>query len=260
VHGITGPEMMEQFKQQAERFDTKIHYDYIVNAEFSNQAGGIHRLITGNGATLNTRSVIIATGASAKYLGLESENRLKGGGVSACATCDGFFFKGKTVAVVGGGDTALEEASYLSKLCQKVYLLVRKDVFKASKAMQHRVMQIKNIEILFSTEITEVLGDKVVTGIKVINNQNQNTSEIVLDGVFIAIGHTPNTQAFKGKLDLDNEGYIITEKGTTKTSVPGVFAAGDVQDKQYRQAITAAGSGCMAALDAERYIAEYFNK
>lgn len=253
--GITGPEMMEDLRKQAERFGTQIIVSYITEVELSNKEGGIHRLVTSNKEEVLAKTVIISTGASAKYLGLDSEERMKGSGVSACATCDGFFYRGMDVAVVGGGDTAAEEASYLAKLCKKVYLLIRKDHFRASKAMQHRVENTENIEILFNSELEEVLGDTVVTGIKAINNQSKGISEIKVDGVFIAIGHKPNTDLFVNQLDMDATGYLITQSGSTKTNKPGVFAAGDVQDSVYRQAITAAGTGCMAALDAEKYLA-----
>ena len=253
--GITGPKMMEDLKKQAERFGTVVKTDYVSAVNFSSENGGVHEIATGKEETIKARTVIISTGASAKYLGLESESRLKGGGVSACATCDGFFYKGLDVAVVGGGDTAAEEASYLAKLCKKVYLIVRKDHFRASKAMQHRVEKTKNIEILFNSEIDEVLGDQVVTGVRVVNNQNKNLSELAVDGLFIAIGHKPNTDIFINHLKTDDAGYLITKDNSSHTNVPGVFACGDVQDAIYRQAITAAGSGCMAALDAERYLA-----
>ena len=201
-------------------------------------------------------TVIISTGASAKYLGLESEQRLRGGGVSACAVCDGFFYKGQDVAIVGGGDTAAEEATYLSKICNKVTMLVRKDEMRASKAMQHRVTNTKNIDLRYNTEIDEVLGEQVVEGLRMKNNQTGEKETIDITGLFIAIGHKPNTDIFKGQIDMDNTGYIVTKPKTTETNIPGVFASGDVQDKEYRQAITAAGTGCMAALDAERYLAD----
>ena len=199
--------------------------------------------------------MIISTGASAKYLGIPSEQRLRGGGVSACAVCDGFFYKGQEVAIVGGGDTAAEEASYLSKICSKVTMLVRKDQMRASKAMQHRVESIANIDVRYNTEVDEVLGDQVVEGLRMVNRLTGEKEEIAMTGLFIAIGHTPNTDIFKGQLDMDEVGYIQTQGKTTKTNKPGVFACGDAQDKEYRQAITAAGTGCMAALDAERYLA-----
>ncbi len=257
--GITGPELMEDLRQQAERFGTDVRFGLATKVEFSKEKGGYHKVTVSDGAeekVIEAQTVIISTGASAKYLGLESEKRLMGGGVSACATCDGFFYKGKDVVVVGGGDTATEEATYLAKLCNKVYLAVRRDVFRASKAMIHRVEKTENLEVLFNTEVEEILGESVVEGVRVINNQTGEKREIQVDGYFSAIGHKPNTDLFSGQLQLDESGYIITEKGNTKTGIPGVFAAGDVQDHIYRQAITAAGSGCMAAIDAERYIAE----
>lgn len=256
-NGTDGTAMMEDLKNQAMRFGTDVRFGYATRVDFSEEVGGIHKVYVddGNGEQeFLAKSVIISTGASAKYLGLESEERLKGGGVSACATCDGFFYKGQDVVVVGGGDTAAEEATYLAKLCKKVTMLVRKDEMKASKAMQHRVNNTKNLEVLYNTELDEVLGKMVVEGVRVVNNQTQEKHEIPVTGVFIAIGHKPNTDMFKGILDMDETGYLITGAKSTKTNIPGVFAAGDVQDKEYRQAITAAGSGCMAALDAERYL------
>jgi len=204
---------------------------------------------------LTANTVIIATGASAKYLGIPSEQRLRGGGVSACAVCDGFFYKGQEVAIVGGGDTAAEEASYLANICSKVTMLVRKGEMRASKAMQHRVESIENIDIRYNTEVDEVLGDQVVEGLRMVNNQTGEKEEIAITGLFIAIGHKPNTDIFKAQLEMDEVGYIQTKGKSTKTTVPGVFACGDAQDKEYRQAVTAAGTGCMAALDAERYLA-----
>ena len=251
--GIMGPQMMEDFKKQAERFDTVIRYELIQKVDFSEQ---IHQLWTESGEEIKTHSVIIATGASAKWLGLPSEKRLTNKGVSACAVCDGFFFKGQEVAVVGGGDTAAEEATYLSKLCPKVHLLVRRDELRASKIMQERVAKTLNIQIHWNTEVHEVIGEDQVTGIRIINNQTDQISEITATGLFIAIGHQPNTGIFKDWLDMDQSGYLITTPGTSKTKIKGVFASGDAQDKVYRQAVTAAGTGCMAALDAERYLAE----
>lgn len=254
--GITGPEMMMDLQKQAERFDTKVFYEMITKAEFSNEIGGIHKLWAGN-KEISAKSVIISTGATAKYLGLDDEKKYSGGGVSACATCDGFFYKGKDVIVVGGGDTAAEEATYLAKLCRKVTLLVRKNEFRASKAMIHRVENTPNIEVKFHHELTGIEGENnLVERAVVINNQTQETSKIEVHGIFIAIGHKPNTEIFKEQITTDENGYIVTEKGSTKTNLPGVFAAGDVQDHIYRQAITAAGSGCMAAMDAEKYLAE----
>ena len=254
--GVDGPTMMNELKEQAERFGTEVKIDFISKVDFSKERGGIHKLYTQNGDEITSKTVIISTGASAKYLGLESEQRLIGGGVSACAVCDGFFYKNQDVAVVGGGDTAIEEATYLAKICSNVTMLVRKDHFRASKAMQNRLANFDNIDVLFNHEIEEVIGENVVEGIRVKNNLNQENSEIKVTGLFIAIGHSPNTDIFKGLVEMDDSGYILTNKISTKTNIPGVFAAGDVQDKDYRQAITAAGTGCMAALDAERYLQE----
>ncbi len=251
--GILGPQMMEDFKKQAERFETDIRYELIQKVDFSGQ---VHRLWTESGEEILTHSVIIATGASAKWLGLPSEKKLTNKGVSACAVCDGFFYRGQEVAVVGGGDTAAEEATYLSKLCPKVHLLVRRDELRASKIMQERVAKTANIQIHWNTEVQEVLGEDKVTGIQVINNKTKQTSEIPATGLFVAIGHQPNTGIFKDWLEMDQSGYLITTPGTSKTKIVGVFASGDAQDKVYRQAVTAAGTGCMAALDAERYLAE----
>ncbi|HOB25274.1 MAG TPA: thioredoxin-disulfide reductase [Kaistella sp.] len=254
--GITGPQMMLDLQKQAERFETKVHYEMITKAEFSTEVGGIHKLWAGNKEIL-AKSVIISTGATAKYLGLDDEKKYAGGGVSACATCDGFFYKGKDVVVVGAGDTAAEEATYLAKLCNKVTMLVRKDHFRASKAMIHRVNNTPNIEVKFNHELIGIEGENsLVERAVVINNQTQETSKIDVHGIFIAIGHKPNTDIFKGQINLDENGYIKTVPGSTKTNLPGVFAAGDVQDHIYRQAITAAGSGCMSAMDAEKYLAE----
>lgn len=254
--GITGPQMMLDLQKQAERFETKVHYEMITKAEFSTKVGGIHKLWAGNKEIL-AKSVIISTGATAKYLGLDDEKKYAGGGVSACATCDGFFYKGKDVVVVGAGDTAAEEATYLAKLCNKVTMLVRKDHFRASKAMIHRVNNTPNIEVKFNHELIGIEGENsLVERAVVINNQTQETSKIDVHGIFIAIGHKPNTDIFKGQINLDENGYIKTVPGSTKTNLPGVFAAGDVQDHIYRQAITAAGSGCMSAMDAEKYLAE----
>lgn len=254
--GVDGPTMMVQLQQQAERFGTQVRIGMATEVRLSDEPGGIHEVVIDNDKTLEAETLVIATGASAKYLGLPSEQRLRGGGVSACAVCDGFFYKGQEVAIVGGGDTAAEEASYLSKICSKVTMLVRKDQLRASKAMQNRVMSIPNIEIRFNTEIDEVLGGQVVEGLRMVDNQTGEKEEIAITGLFIAIGHKPNTDIFKGQLDMDPTGYIQTRGKSTKTNKPGVFACGDVQDKDYRQAVTAAGTGCMAALDAERYLAE----
>ncbi|PHN08526.1 thioredoxin-disulfide reductase [Flavilitoribacter nigricans] len=251
--GIGGPEMMEEFRKQAERFGTQVRYELISKVDFT---GDIHNVWTEGGEELEANTVIVATGASAKWLGLESEQRLNNKGVSACAVCDGFFFRGQEVAVVGGGDTAAEEATYLSKLCPKVHLLVRRDEMRASKIMQERVNKTENIEIHWNTEVTEVLGKEEVEGIQVINNQTKETSVIPVKGFFVAIGHKPNTEIFNGWLDMDKTGYIKTIPGTSRTNVEGVFASGDAQDNVYRQAVTAAGTGCMAALDAERYLVE----
>mgnify|MGYP005847299379 CR=1 FL=1 len=252
--GIDGPQMMEQLKAQAERFDTDVRIGMATKTELSTEEGGLHRVQIDNNKWIEAESIIISTGASAKYLNIPSEQRLRGGGVSACAVCDGFFYKGQDVAIVGGGDTAGEEATYLAKICKSVTMLVRRDVMRASKAMQHRVFNTKNLEVKFNTEVDEVLGDQVVEGLRMINNQTQEKEEIKITGLFIAIGHKPNTDIFKGQLDMDDVGYIITEPKSTKTNIPGVFASGDAQDKEYRQAVTAAGTGCMAALDAERYL------
>ena len=254
--GVDGPTMMNELKEQAERFGTKVEIDFISKVDFSKDKGGIHKLYTQNGDEIKSKTVIISTGASAKYLGLESEQRLIGGGVSACAVCDGFFYKNQDVAIVGGGDTAIEEATYLAKICTNVTMLVRKDHFRASKAMQNRLSNFDNIKVLFNHEVEEVIGENVVDGLRIKNNLTNDISELKITGLFIAIGHSPNTDIFKGLVDMDESGYILTDKTSTKTNIPGVFAAGDVQDKDYRQAITAAGTGCMAALDAERYLQE----
>lgn len=254
--GVTGPQMMMDLQKQAERFDTHVHYEMITRAEFSTEIGGIHKLWAGS-KEISAKTVIISTGATAKYLGLEDEKKYSGGGVSACATCDGFFYRGKEVIVVGGGDTAAEEATYLSNLAAKVTMLVRKGEFRASKAMVHRVMNTPNIEVKFFHELIGIEGENnLVERAVVINNQTQEISRVNVHGIFIAIGHTPNTEIFKNQITLDENGYIETEKGSSRTNIPGVFACGDVQDHIYRQAITAAGSGCMAAIDAERYLGE----
>ncbi|MBQ0735518.1 thioredoxin-disulfide reductase [Aquimarina celericrescens] len=253
--GIDGPTMMVQLQQQAERFGTEVRIGMVTEVNFSKEVGGIHKVTVDNSKEIEAETVIISTGATAKYLGLPSEQKLRGGGVSACAVCDGFFYKGQDVAIVGAGDTAAEEATYLANICNSVTMLVRKDYMKASKAMQHRVENTPNIKVMYNTEVDEVLGDQVVEGLRMVNNQTGEKTDIEITGLFIAIGHTPNTQIFKGQIDMDDTGYIITEGKSTKTNIPGVFASGDVQDKEYRQAITAAGTGCMAALDAERYLA-----
>lgn len=251
--GVLGPQMMDDFRKQAERFGTEIRYDKIVKVDFSKTP---HTLWTEGGNVVQADAVIIATGASAKWLGLESERRLMNKGVSACAVCDGFFFRGMEVAVVGGGDTAAEEASYLAKLCPKVHLLVRRDQLRASKIMQERILKTENIVVHWNTEAQEVLGSDTVEGLRVINNKTGETSVIPVKGFFVAIGHQPNTDVFKGWLDMDETGYLITKPGSSHTNIEGVFASGDAQDKVYRQAVTAAGTGCMAALDAERYLTE----
>jgi thioredoxin reductase (NADPH) len=245
---------MEDFKNQAERFGTEVRFGMITKVNFNDKVGGIHKVIVDESIEVEAETVIISSGATAKYLGLESEQRLIGGGVSACATCDGFFYKGQDVVVVGAGDTAAEEATYLANICKNVTILVRKDFMRASKAMQHRVNKTENITVLYNTELDEVIGDNVVDGVRIVNNQTNDKTEIPVAGVFIAIGHKPNTDIFKGILDMDEVGYLITKGKTTKTNLPGIFAAGDVQDKEYRQAVTAAGTGCMAALDSERYL------
>ena len=253
--GIDGPTMMVQLQEQAERFGTEVRIGRATAVELSDEVGGIHKITIDDDKVVEAETVIISTGASAKYLNIPSEQRLRGGGVSACAVCDGFFYKGQDVAIVGAGDTAAEEASYLANICNKVTMLVRKDYMRASKAMQHRVNNLENVEIRYDSEVDEVLGDQVVEGLRIVNNQTGEKDEIAITGLFIAIGHKPNTDIFKGQLDMDETGYIITEPKSTKTKKPGVFASGDAQDKIYRQAVTAAGTGCMAALDAERYLA-----
>lgn len=253
--GVDGPTMMVQLQQQAERFGTQVRIGMVTQVEFSNEVGGVHKVVVDNTTELTADTVIISTGATAKYLGLPSEQKLRGGGVSACAVCDGFFYRGQDVAIVGAGDTAAEEATYLANICKSVTMLVRRDEMRASKAMQHRVFGMKNIDVRFNTEVDEVLGDTVVEGLRMVNNQTGEKEEIAITGLFIAIGHKPNTDLFKGQLDMDETGYLITKGKSTKTNLPGVFACGDVQDKEYRQAVTAAGTGCMAALDAERYLA-----
>ena len=254
ANGTDGTAMMDDLQKQAERFGTDVRFGLVTSVDLSTEVGGIHKVIVDESKHIEAETIIICTGATAKYLGIESEQRLIGGGVSACATCDGFFYKGQDVVVVGAGDTAAEEATYLSNICKKVTILVRKDFMRASKAMQHRVEKTANIEVLYNTEVDEVLGFNVVEGVRAINNQTKETHTIDVTGLFIAIGHTPNSDLFKGVLEMDETGYLITKGKTTKTNLPGVFAAGDIQDKEYRQAVTAAGTGCMAALDAERYL------
>ena len=258
--GVDGPTMMIQLQQQAERFGTEVRIGMVTSVEFSDERGGIHKVVVDNDKHVEAETVIISTGATAKYLGLPSEQRLRGGGVSACAVCDGFFYKGQDVAIVGGGDTAAEEATYLANICNKVTMLVRKGEMRASKAMQHRVNSTKNLEVRYHTEVDEVIGEQVVEGLRMVNNQTGDKDEIAITGLFIAIGHKPNTDIFRGQLDMDDTGYVITKGKSTKTNKPGVFASGDVQDKEYRQAVTAAGTGCMAALDAERYLAAVESK
>ncbi len=252
--GIMGPQMMEDFRKQAERFGTDVRYEMITKVDFGN--GATHKIWTEGGQEIDADTIIISTGASAKWLGLESEQRLTNKGVSACAVCDGFFFRGQDVAIVGGGDTACEEATYLSKLCPNVHMLVRRDEFRASKIMQERVLKTDNIIVHWNTEAVEVLGGEEVEGVRVINNQTQEEKVLDVKGFFVAIGHKPNTDIFNGFLDMDETGYILTNGRSTKTNIEGVFASGDAQDHVYRQAVTAAGTGCMAALDAERYLVE----
>ncbi len=251
--GVMGPEMMEDFKKQAERFGTDIRYEMIDKVDFS---GPVHKIWSETGHQIDADSVIIATGASARWLGIESETRLMNKGVSACAVCDGFFFRGKEVIIVGAGDTAAEEATYLSKMCTKVHMLVRRDEMRASKIMQKRVNDTENITVYWNTETVEVLGDDEVIGAKVVNNKTNEESVINASAFFVAIGHTPNTGIFEGQLEFDESKYLVTKPGTSYTNVEGVFASGDAQDRIYRQAVTAAGTGCMAALDAERYLTE----
>jgi thioredoxin reductase (NADPH) len=250
--GIMGPEMMEDFRLQAERFGTDIRFGLATKVDFTKRP---FTITIDDSVEVLAETVIVSTGASAKWLGIESEQRLNGFGVSACAVCDGFFYKGQEVAIVGAGDTACEEAHYLSKLCKKVTMLVRRDEFRASKIMANRVKNTPNIEILFNTETIEVVGEKAVEGVKIKNNKTNEIQTIPVTGFFVAIGHEPNTAIFKGWLDMDEQGYLITRPGTTTTNIEGVFASGDAQDKIYRQAVTAAGTGCMAALEAERFLA-----
>ena len=250
--GVQGPEMMEDFRKQAERFGTQVRYGVITSVDFNLFP---RKVIVDDQHEVHAETVIISTGASAKWLGLESETRLNGRGVSACAVCDGFFFRGQDVAIVGAGDTACEEASYLANICNKVYMLIRKDEMRASQIMQRRVLNNPKIEVLWNTETEEILGEDEVKGVKVFNNVTKEFKELEVTGFFVAIGHQPNTDIFKNIIDMDENGYIETIPGSTKTNVEGVFACGDAQDHIYRQAVTAAGTGCMAALDAERYLA-----
>jgi len=252
--GVQGPEMMEQFQKQAERFNVDIRWGMITEADFSSRP---FKVKADDGKEIEAETVIIATGASARWLGMESEQKYNGFGVSACATCDGYFYRGMDVAVVGGGDTAAEEAAYLAKLCKKVYLIHRRDELRASKAMAKRVMETPNVEMVWDTVPLEITGDdKVVTGVTVKNVKTNEEKSIPIDGFFVAIGHTPNTQIFAGQIDMDENGYIITKPDSTYTNIEGVFACGDAQDHVYRQAVTAAGSGCMAAIEAERFLGE----
>jgi thioredoxin reductase (NADPH) len=254
--GVTGPVMMEDLKKQSERFGAEIRFGIATAADFS---GKIHRVTIDDNKIIEADAVIISTGATAKYLGLKAESDYAGMGVSACATCDGFFYKGKDVAVVGGGDTAAEEATYLAGLCRKVYLIVRRDVLRASKVMQDKVMNTKNIEILWEHQTLDLFGEKGVEGATLLKKKgtpSEETVKIKIDGFFLAIGHNPNSEIFRKYIETDQVGYIKTIPGTSKTNVAGVFAAGDVQDPNYRQAVTAAGSGCIAAIDAERYLSE----
>lgn len=252
--GRTGPEMMEDLKAQAERFGTDVRNGWVTKVDFT---GPVHKVWVDETTEIHADTVIISTGASAKWLGLPNEIRLRdiGGGVTACAVCDGFFFRGQTVALVGAGDSACEEATYLAKLCPKVYMLVRRDEFRASKAMVHRVENTPNIEVLFNTEVKDVHGEHAVEGLTIVNNQTGEESKLDVTGLFLAIGHKPNTDIFKGWLDMDEVGYLKHLPDSTKTKIEGVFVSGDAGDKVYRQAVTAAGTGCMAALDAERYLA-----
>ena len=253
--GITGPEMMEDFKAQAERFGTDTRWGMVTKVDFSERP---FKVEVDEKETILAETVIIATGASAKWLGMEDEKRLNGYGVSACATCDGFFYKGKEVVVVGAGDTAAEEATYLAKMCTKVTMLVRRDKMRASKAMQHRVFNTENLEVLFNQNTKSINGEPGVVGVESVTAVNNITNEetvIPASGFFVAIGHKPNSDLFKGQLEMDDSGYLIIEPGTSKTKIPGVFAAGDIADHVYRQAVTSAGTGCMAALDAERFLA-----
>ena len=253
--GVDGNALMEDLKNQTERFGTDVRWGLVTKVDFSKEEGGWHTLTIDETTEVQARTVIISTGASAQYLGLPSEEKFMGFGVSACAVCDGFFYKGQEVVIVGGGDTAAEEATYLAKLCPKVTLLVRRDEMRASKAMQNRVLETSNIDVRWNTETVELIGGQSVEGVKVRNTQTGAEEVIPAKGFFVAIGHKPNTDIFKGQLNMDATGYLQTLPDRTATGIPGVFAAGDVQDKVYRQAITAAGTGCMAALEAERYLA-----
>ncbi len=251
--GVNGPQMMMDFQAQAERFEADARYGVVTAIDFKKYP---FEVTVDEEENLKAKSIIISTGASAKWLGLPSEERLNSKGVSACAVCDGFFFKNQEVAVVGGGDTACEEASYLAKICKTVHMIVRRDVFRASKIMAKRVMSLPNINIHWHSETEEILGENEVEAVRIVNNQTGVKTEIPIQGFFVAIGHQPNTELFKDILDMDETGYLITQPGSSKTNIEGVFASGDAQDKIYRQAVTAAGTGCMAALDAERFLAE----
>ncbi|WP_185865002.1 thioredoxin-disulfide reductase [Blattabacterium cuenoti] len=255
-NGIDGVELMDNCKKQITRFDVKILNESVTSVLFSEKKGGIHKIFFGkkNKNVLKSQGVIIATGSTPNFLGIKNEKKLLGSGVSLCATCDGFFYKNKNVAIVGGGDTALEEANYLAKICNNVYILVRKNYFKGSKILQHRIYKKKNINVLFQSTIVEIMGKNFLEGIKFFNNQDKKYETKMINGLFIAIGFYPNTKIFKNQIDLTEKGFIVVEKGKTLTSNPGIFAAGDVQDPDYRQAITSAGSGCMAALDLEKYL------
>jgi thioredoxin reductase (NADPH) len=251
--GVKGPDMMVDFQKQAERFGTDVRYGMATAVDLSKRP---FKVVIDEKKELLAETLIISTGATAKWLGLESEQRFNGFGVSACATCDGFFYRGLTVAVVGGGDTACEEASYLSKLCKKVYLIHRRDELRASKAMQHRVMKAENIELVWNSVPKEIVGDKTVNGVLIENVKTGKISRLDVEGFFVAIGHQPNSKIFAGQLDMDGNGYLVTKPDSTQTNIPGVFAAGDVQDHVYRQAVTAAGTGCMAAIEAERFLSD----
>lgn len=249
--GIMGPQMMEEFRKQAERFGTDVRYEMITKVDFS---GPVHKIFTEQDEEIQAHTVIISTGASAKWLGLESEQRLANKGVSACAVCDGFFFRGQPVAVVGGGDTAAEEASYLAKICPEVHMLVRRDEMRASRIMQERVKNMENITIHWNTETDEILGNEEVEGVRVVNNKTGEKKVLDIKGFFVAIGHKPNTDIFRDWINMEDSGYLIHQPNTTRTNIEGVFVSGDAADNVYRQAVTAAGTGCMAALDAERYL------
>lgn len=249
--GVNGPQMMDDLKKQAERFDTDVRWGIVTSVDLSKRP---FKVIADDKLEIFAETLIIATGASAKWLGLESETKFNGAGVSGCATCDGFFYRGKEVAIVGGGDTAAEEATYLAKLCKKVTMIVRRDELRASKAMQKKVFETPNIEVLWHHITKEIVGDDTVNGVILENVITKETKKVTIDGFFVAIGHKPNTDLFKGQLDMDDNGYLITKPDSTQTNISGVFAAGDVQDHTYRQAVTAAGSGCMAAIEAERFL------